>query len=224
MSNHFDEHLSFEECVDIVYTECGNGEFLTKISRVNCHIYHCEECREMYSTILEAKETAEEFAREQIVCREESERVLRAIKNFVIKNQMAVEKIKKLVERVKDFVVYVNLNIPSLSEIGLIDNRNDYWHPVLATVAKSTGADSFGKEISSVLVNCNSNRISVEEDGVLSLVLSSQECDEDSIVLLVPHDGSKEIVMALPRQLEEDLFRVTFEDVTPGEYYIKIST
>lgn len=224
MSKNLEEHLSFEECVDAVYAETADEDFFKKISKINYHIHHCEECREMYSAILAAKEVAEEIARQQLVQEEESKRVLMAIKAFVSKHQLAVEKIKELVEKAKEFATYMNLSIPTLSEIGVIGNSDEYWHPRLAMVTKSQGKDRTGEELQSVLVNCNSNRISVEEDGVLSLVLSSQECDEDSIVLLVPHDASQDIVMALPKPLDGDLFRVLFEDVEPGEYYIKIST
>ncbi|MBQ6621215.1 MAG: hypothetical protein IJH75_00065 [Mogibacterium sp.] len=216
--------LSFKECEEFIYHKGRvTPDYLRLASRVLEHIRGCEACNEMYRTMLEAHDAAEEILDHAENGLTVKEKVLRALRNY---RNASEELLEGWSRKLDDPSLEFPLQIKSRREIAMEGYRGKmaFSHPVVAGTSKGYGGNVFrmdGEQMRSILIDEDFNRISIEMDGSLILRLDPKLAPEGGYAMLV----SKDYDLVLIEEIEagvDGMSQVYFEDVLPGEYVVVI--
>lgn len=212
-------HYSFDEIADFIYDK---NPSLEKVMEINKHLYSCNECRKTYEAILEVYDAIEEWNRVYSKENAMKIRLVNVANRIKASNQRLAAKIYEMAKEIGRSAQNLALQIPSLSEIEAFAGDVMFQHPQLAVVTKSTATvtpvDEYIK--SQVIDFENSRRVSIEEDGSLTMYLPLDAELLDREVILISDDESDEVISGKIKKYSEKEMYVCIDDVRPGKYMI----
>lgn len=211
------EHITIEEMLSFLQIDELTPANIKKANSFNQHIYQCSECRKIYSDLCEAVETIEEATNRN----NENIRILQAC--FKTSKESYTEIISKFTKKIRDLATEITVEIESLTKITTTNLLSgfSFYHPVPVGQLKSMGEKSKDEALD-ILIDDKYNRISVSQDGTLSLRFQKDVCREDQMVFLIPEDEEQDVLIAYSKMGADGLVRVEFYDLMPGNYKIKI--
>lgn len=218
MSNH----LSVTEIAEFCTAKAVNPSFLALAARVNSHIVSCEECRETYHAFLEAGEAIDKLEVSRPLQHPRSGIELEHIKAQLRDIGLSISK----------FVngwSGLNISIPTLQELECeaIDAMTNLYHPPYAAVAKSLDSKALSRKahppvIKSTLTDGGGSRLSVGEDGTLSLFLVPGEADVDTMVALTQEKDESTTQFQFLQPYDGETLTAKFMNIIPGNYYVSL--
>lgn len=215
-----EEHISYEEMADYVFSDGRGGDFIKTAARINRHVMSCPACGEMYRGLMALRDRAEEYAAVDTVQEKLLIRLFRAL--LITEPEKAGEKI---LEDCRRFKLWLSFRVKNLRELAGI-NAEALTYPRLVTVMRSaTGPDGVEKTesvIRSSLFDRQKNRVSIGLDGTLSLYFDSAEYSAGSRVLILPNDGDADPQMIELVRYDDSICYVRFEGISPGKYTVMV--
>ena len=211
-------HVSFEEMSDYVFSNIDKDDFISIASKINKHVMECASCKECYERLMQLKDA--------IVKIQSHETVDERLKTRLFALLYTMEKpTKNLINECFGFQKWLTFSIKNYREISQSQSK-DFSHPVLATVMNSVtpGQESevTETEIMSSLCDRNRNRVSIGLDGTLSLYFDATDHSAGKRVVILPDDTEKESQMLELTRYDESISYVRFEGISPGQYTVVV--
>ena len=221
------EHLSIEDMISFISMTKVDEDFFEMAARVNSHIYKCRECRENYETLLAASEAIENAVLFVPKSQMAYFNLIKGLYLFENKREKTKKKLSECIDAIKDLTYLVQVNVASLGEIACnsLSGESQFYHPAFAVGGKSfsnSPEDVQTGIIKSTVIDEDNNKVTIGQDGTLSLFFNKDECYPGTIVILIPEDASQEPLFeySVEDSHSEDMAVVKFEDVTPGNYTV----
>lgn len=218
--NVITSHISFDDMADYIFSDGRTEDFIATAARINNHVMECEQCRNMYYTLLTLHDEASAYA-ERTNLKEKT--LLRVISYFY---SIGISKpIESLLDECRRFKLLLSFNIKSMKELSGYP-ASGFTYPKLVTVMKSSNDDNNLEESESViyssLIDQNKNRVSIGLDGTLSLYFDAKEHSAGKRVMVIPDDENAAAQMIELTKYDNSLSFVRFEGVAPGQYTIVV--
>lgn len=211
-------HITFDEMVDLIYSENLDAQSNNLAAKINSHIMNCEDCYEQYSVLLTLREQTEAIAVNEFLNSSEQLAVLKALKEFQIKNEAVGEQINTFMEKLCSFTTSITMQIKNYSElvvrkaVKMGDSFAFDFSWAIPVGARGTGAQQVNRAL--VIDDENElNRIKLQGDSII-LQLDPQGYGQNPTVYLLTEDNN---VVAKQLTREGDVLTVCFSNVPLGE-------
>lgn len=164
MSNH----ILFDDMVNLINGNVSADNFLEEVTRINGHLYRCDECMEVYSTLVELDDSVKRIR----YIKDLEAKKVNAIDTETV-NSIASEEVDVLTEmpEMPDFEETVMSMILSVSDMAalmindMITNKNGYSFAQPVAMGYRGGNNNSGSELpANMLIDENDgfNRISLD--------------------------------------------------------------
>lgn len=204
-----------------------NDDFYRMAAKVNSHIVKCQECREIYESLLAIDEAMEKAVTMVPKSQRIRIKLIERLYHFENKNEETKKRISEYADILKELTYSVRVKVESLGEIvcSSMTGGSQFYHPAFATSGKTFSSDEESVQtgiIKSTVIDDDNNRITIGPDGTLSLFFNKSDCYPGTLVILIPEDSSQEPLFeyAMKDSHNEDMVVVRFEDVTRGDYTV----
>ena len=220
MSNH----ISFDEMAEFLFAKEFNEDFMRMSSRINSHIQLCEECSQLYRSMLSFNDALdyETVALEELS--EEKGIIARALRKLEITSKEMQEAVGDWMKNLDHLVSRTNLTIKNFGEIIINSADFGFEYPAFAAYAKAYSEEedttTQSGVVRSTVIDGDSNRISIGLDGTLSIYFNRDNCDVHAWVLLAPTDDEHIPYFKPLEPYDNRLYVARFYDVTPGDYLV----
>ena len=213
-------HIPFDDMAQYVFSDGRAETFMKDMARINNHIMECQECYNMYQSLMTLYDKASEFACMQTAEEKEFGRVL----SFLFAKE-ADKPIENVIEECRRFKKWLSFSIKNMKEL-IKSETPDFSHPRLVTIMKSssdeTGVEETQSEIRSSLFDKDKNRVSIGLDGTLSLYFDAKDHSIGKRVIILPDDEDVNPQMLELTMYDDSISYVRFEGVLPGKYTILV--
>ena len=194
-------HPSFEELAPFVFGRQIDGAYFRQAARLNAHISACPDCKEVYSIMLSACDSAEALA---------------AVK----RRRVTVEHPMSILELLRSGQAFA-LRIHSLLQISADGLAMSHpLRPAMVKASEPTGNEN--QLLLSVLSDGEGNRIRVDEDGSLTLYFMHKLLPVNTQVRLMPENSLKPERVGTVTEYDALTSSVCFDGIEPGDFRIQI--
>lgn len=190
-------HVTVDEMLAFFCAKRIDADYMRLASKIHSHILACAECKKDYDTLLMADEALDKI----IASAPHSQKA-----------------------DLREMVFLIRLKIRDFCELGWqAVNGRQYYHPAFAATSKSSRKGIVDQGvIRSTLVNEENDRISISPDHTLSLLLNKNECQKDTLVMLIPYQNSMQPYFQYTQNYDDETVIVRFENIEPGEYMVAL--
>ena len=209
------EHITIDEIISFLQINELNKSNMKMINDFNQHIYQCSECRKNYTELSQLVESIDTYVNSI----NEKINLLQAC--FKIKDKSYSEIFSIFTNKIKNLSTEISVTIESMARISTANlfSGFSFYHPAMSGQLKSTNS-MVNMEMEDVLIDDKYNKISISEDGTLSIFVQKDICEDDEIVFLIPEDDEQDVLIGHTKACSEKFSRAEFFDIVPGNYKI----
>lgn len=218
------DHITFDEMSEFVLAKEFNDDFLKMSARINSHIQSCEQCSQLYRSLLSFNDAMEyEFVPAEELSGDKGI-IARTLRKLDITSKEMQEAVSNWMKNLDHLVARTNLTIKNFGELIINSADFGFEYPAFAAYAKAYSDDEDEKAqsgvVKSTVIDGDSNRISIGLDGTLSIYFNRDNCDVHAWVLLAPTDEDHIPYFKPLEPYDSRLYVAKFYDITPGDYLV----
>ena len=214
------EHISFDEMSEYVFSKKAPPEFMSVAARINKHIMDCPACRKNYNALMSLKDETEKMVTHESL----DEKITTRIFAFLLSLEQS-KPVRMIADECLGFEKWLSFSVKNMREIMEMQSAG-FSHPKLATVMKSAARgqdlEETETEIKSSLSDRKRNRVSIGLDGTLSLYFDAADHSAGKRVIILPEDSEASPQMFELTRYDDSISYVRFEGIVPGQYTIVV--